>query len=393
MKINSLTINGIGGIKHLDLKFNDKLNVICGANGIGKSTILNIIADAFNAGYNSKLKRNALCKKGKYSLKISDIIDSEYQEKQIHIEVTNFQPEESVYTGKWGKDAKKFLFFNVERNINYITLNSISRDPDRDISILAIMAKSGVQANNIKNWFVNRYMFIDKNDSLKPEQIQNFNLAQKSFSVLDNTIKFKTVIANTFDIMLSTPNGDIYFEYLSSGYKSCIYIILGIIKEIEYRYNETPIDVNNFDGIVAIDEIDLHLHPSWQAGLVQALKTIFPRVQFILTTHSPSILQILEKDEIIALGHDDNNDIYVKNLKLGKYGLQGWTLEEILQYVMEMPSTSSQLYLNTIKNFDKAMNDENKDEILKQYNLLKEMLHPDNPLLSLLSIQVAEWED
>ena len=393
MKINSLTINGIGGIKHLDLKFNDKLNVICGANGIGKSTILNIIADAFNAGYNSKLKRNALCKKGKYSLKISDIIDSEYQEKQIHIEVTNFQPEESVYTGKWGKDAKKFLFFNVERNINYITLNSISRDPDRDISILAIMAKSGVQANNIKNWFVNRYMFIDKNDSLKPEQIQNFNLAQKSFSVLDNTIKFKTVIANTFDIMLSTPNGDIYFEYLSSGYKSCIYIILGIIKEIEYRNSENPIDVNNFDGIVAIDEIDLHLHPSWQAGLVEALKTIFPRVQFILTTHSPSILQILEKDEIIALGHDDDNNIYVKNLKLGKYGLQGWTLEEILQYVMEMPSTSSQLYLNTIKNFDKAMNDEDKDEILKQYNLLKEMLHPNNPLLSLLSIQVAEWED
>ena len=49
-------------------------------------------------------------------------------------------------------------------------------------------------------------------------------------------------------------------------------------------------------------KIDLHLHPTWQAGLVEALKTIFPRVQFILTTHSPSILQILEKDEIIALG-------------------------------------------------------------------------------------------
>lgn len=393
MKINSLTINGIGGIKHLDLKFNDKLNVICGANGIGKSTILNIIADAFNAEFKSKLKRNALYTKGNYNLKISDIVDNTCQQKKVNINVTNFQPEESVYIGKWGKDAKKFLFFNVERNINYITLNSISRDPKRDNYIISTIAKSGVQADDIKNWFVNRYMFMDKNDSLKPEQIQNFNLAQKSFSILDNTINFKTVIANTFDIMLSTPNGDIYFEYLSSGYKSCIYIILGIIKEIEYRYNESPININNFDGIVAIDEIDLHLHPSWQAGLVQALKTIFPRIQFILTTHSPSILQILEKDEIIALGHDDDNNIYVKNLKLGKYGLQGWTLEEILQYVMEMPSTSSQLYLNTIKNFDKAMNDEDKDEILKQYNLLKEMLHPNNPLLSLLSIQVAEWED
>ena len=70
MKINSLTINGIGGIKHLDLKFNDKLNVICGANGIGKSTILNIIADAFNAGYSSKLKRNALCNNGDYLIDI-----------------------------------------------------------------------------------------------------------------------------------------------------------------------------------------------------------------------------------------------------------------------------------------------------------------------------------
>lgn len=393
MKINSLTIDGIGGIKHLDLKFNDKLNVICGANGIGKSTILNIIADAFNAGFDSKLKRNALYTKGKYSLKISEIVDNKYQQKQTNIIVTKFQPEESTYIGKWSEEAKNFLFFNIERNINYISLNSISRDPNRDNSIIGTIAKSGVQANDIKNWFINRYMFMGKNDSLTEEQIQNFNLAQKSFSILDNTIKFKTVIANTFDIMLSTPNGDIYFEYLSSGYKSCIYIILGIIKEIEYRNSNNPINVNNFDGIVAIDEIDLHLHPTWQAGLVEALKTIFPHVQFILTTHSPSILQILEKDEIIALGHDDNNNIYVKNLNLGKYGLQGWTLEEILQYVMDMPSTSSQLYLNTIKNFDKAMNDENKDEILKQYNLLKEMLHPNNPLRSLLAIQVAEWED
>lgn len=393
MKINSLTIDGIGGIKHLDLKFNDKMNVICGANGIGKSTILNIIADAFNAGISSNLKKNALSTKGEYIIKISDIVNNEYQQKQKNIIVTNFQPEESTYIGKWREEAKNFLFFNVERNINYISLNSISRDPDRKISIIGTIAKSGVQANDIKNWFINRYLFIDKNDSLKLEHIQNFNLAQKSFSILDNTIKFHTVKANTFDIMLSTPNGDIYFEYLSSGYKSCIYIILGIIKEIEYRYSENPIDVNNFDGVIVIDEIDLHLHPTWQAGLVEALKTIFPHVQFILTTHSPSILQILEKDEIIALGHNDNNNIYVKNLHLGKYGLQGWTLEEILQYVMDMPSTSSQLYLNTIKNFDKAMNDENKDEILKQYNLLKEMLHPNNPLRSLLAIQVAEWED
>ena len=194
MNIDSLTINGIGGIKHLDLKFNDKLNVICGANGIGKSTILNIIADAFNAGFNTKLKRNALYTTGDYNLKISDIVNNKYQQKQIHIEVTNFQPTESISLGKWDKESKDFLFFNIERNIKYISLNSISRDPNRDSTTIGTIAKSGVEANDIKNWFVNRYMFIDKNDSLKPEQIQNFNLAQKSFSVLDNTINFKNFI-------------------------------------------------------------------------------------------------------------------------------------------------------------------------------------------------------
>ena len=62
MKIKSLVIDGIGGIQHLELSFIDGVNVICGANGIGKTTILNVIADAFGGNESSKLKRNALCR-------------------------------------------------------------------------------------------------------------------------------------------------------------------------------------------------------------------------------------------------------------------------------------------------------------------------------------------
>ena len=140
-------------------------------------------------------------------------------------------------------------------------------------------------------------------------------------------------------------------------------------------------------------EVDLHLHPIWQAGLIKALKAIFPYAQFILTTHSPSVLQILEKEEIIALGYNEKGDTYLKELNLGKYGLQGWTLEEILKYVMEMPATTSGLYQETLAKFDDAMNKEDKDLILQQYNILREMLHSCNPLQKLLAIQVAEWED
>ena len=135
------------------------------------------------------------------------------------------------------------------------------------------------------------------------------------------------------------------------------------------------------------------MHPIWQAELVKALKIIFPKAQFILTTHSPSILQTLEKEEIIALAYDEDRNTCLKELNLGKYGLQGWTLEEILKNIMEMPTTTSKLYQDTLRKFDQAMNMENREEILKQYELLREMLHPDNPLRKLLSIQVSEWED
>jgi predicted ATP-dependent endonuclease of OLD family len=390
MRIKSLVVDGIGGIQHLELQFIDSMNVICGANGIGKTTILDIISDAFSSNISSKLKRNALCEKGSYFISISDI-ENQILEKTEDVE--KFQPNAEVYRGGWEHYSNNLLYFGIDRNINYAKLESVTSDPEREDYIVGQMAVNGIQANDIKNWFVNRYLFVDKKGSLTYEQIENYKLAEKAFGVLDDTVNFKTVIARTYDIMLTTSKGDIYFEYLSSGYKSCIYIIFGIIKEIEYRTSERPVQANKFAGVVLIDEVDLHLHPIWQAGLIKALKAIFPYAQFILTTHSPSVLQILEKEEIIALGYNEKGDTYLKELNLGKYGLQGWTLEEILKYVMEMPATTSGLYQETLAKFDDAMNKEDKDLILQQYNILREMLHSCNPLQKLLAIQVAEWED
>ena len=71
MRINNLDIKGIGGIKQLKLNFCNGFNVICGANGIGKTTILNIIADAFANG-ETKLRRNAECDEGQYTIQYSD---------------------------------------------------------------------------------------------------------------------------------------------------------------------------------------------------------------------------------------------------------------------------------------------------------------------------------
>lgn len=77
-------------------------------------------------------------------------------------------------------------------------------------------------------------------------------------------------------------------------------------------------------GIVLIDEIDLHLHPSWQKVIVPSLLETFPRVQFILTTHSPQVIATVKSENIRILGRES-----IFTPEVG-FGLKP---EKILQYL------------------------------------------------------------
>lgn len=108
--------------------------------------------------------------------------------------------------------------------------------------------------------------------------------------------KWKDVIV-TFDQDEPMP-----FENLSDGQRNLL-SLAGDLSMRMMRLNpqlgrdaltETP-------GIVLIDEIDLHLHPTWQRRVVSDLRKLFPKVQFIATTHSPFIIQTLHEGELIPL--------------------------------------------------------------------------------------------
>ena len=389
MKINNLTIDGVGGIRNLELSFNDGFNVICGANGIGKTTILNTVADAFsNSG--ELLKRNSMVAEGKYCIGYFDITGKEVVEEY---KVKEFDPL-TQDSGRYASDNSSFIiFFGINRIINYEVLNAIPKDTQTLYYNAARLLNKGVGIDNLKGWFVNRFLFEDKPNSLKDEQKYNFEIAKKAFGLLDETTTFYTVDSGSLDIKLSSNRGEIYFEYLSAGYKTCIYLVLGIIKEIEFRFKGPYIKADEFDGVILIDEIDLHLHPTWQARLVNTLKELFPKAQFIVTTHSPSVLQTLSPEEIIPLGIDEEGNVFRKDLSLGKYGLQGWTIEEILHDILDMPETPSKIFEKVKSDFDVAMDAEDKINIKKNYDILQEMLHWDNPLKKLLEIQMIGMEE
>ena len=62
-------------------------------------------------------------------------------------------------------------------------------------------------------------------------------------------------------------------------------------------------------GIILIDEIDLHMHPAWQRRILSVLRTLFPNVQFIITTHSPQILGEVDRSYNLFLLEKEENGV------------------------------------------------------------------------------------
>ncbi len=387
MKIEKMSIDNICGIKHLDLLFNEGLNLICGENGVGKTTILKAIAHQFINGQDSFIKKHYGTEKGIVNIWLKD------NDNPLKYEVTEFVPGDVKSNSIDYKKGNALIYFHSTRKIDYYKIDALpaSKNCETDNAPLhaSQMLINGVD-NKIKSWFVNRFVFSNIKNSLNIIQQENLKLSKSIFNSLDESLSVKTVKPD-FEIILQRKNKEIFFEMLSDGYKSCIFILLGIVKEIEYRF--PSIEAVNFDGIIMIDEIDIHLHPQWQAKLVKVLKETFPKAQIIATTHSPSVLQNAKSNELIPLYRDNEDNICIKELHLGEYGLQGWTLEEILEDVMGMSSTNSELYMQVMKGFDKAMYEENISLIKENYNLLDKMLHPNSTLRTLLKIQMAGMEE
>ena len=150
--------------------------------------------------------------------------------------------------------------------------------------------------NDINEWWMNR-PHLDRIESVA-EKAQEF---QKKIDVLDNPIKEITRIVNSFfkesnKLIKIGANGLIHVEWsdqgistrnLSSGEIQLIVIIIHLVF-CENRNDPT---------VFVIDEPELSLHISWQEKFVEAMLEASPRTQFILATHSPSIISKLEYEK------------------------------------------------------------------------------------------------
>jgi len=108
------------------------------------------------------------------------------------------------------------------------------------------------------------------------------------------------------------------------------------------------------EGIVLIDEIDLHLHPRLQRSLVPALRAALPNVQWLVTTHSPLIISSFGRQELVALDSAEPTGFRVLDREV-----LGFSPDEIYEWLMDT-ATSSVVIEQT-----EAVSDESREELTK----------------------------
>ena len=123
------------------------------------------------------------------------------------------------------------------------------------------------------------------------------------------------------------------------------------------------------ETVILIDELDLHLHPRWQKEIVADLKRTFPNSQFIVTTHSPFIVQSLNAEELF--------DIKTMQYAEEEGNYRGWSIEAIQEHKMGVePKTT--VFNHYLEEFSSAMDDEKYEKAKVLYEELKEMVHPES---------------
>ncbi|MDM0041510.1 AAA family ATPase [Variovorax sp. J22G21] len=380
MFVQSVKIENINGVKSLHLPLQRHMNLICGPNGIGKSTVLDSIAATFSHGAKAEIKRFLDSGQGKITVEAGGKEGGKY-----HLDVKNFHPTQEVLTGTHGLSTYIFSL-KTNRTFTYEALDSISKDPTGNPSRFYQAAQVGISLRDTKNWFVNRFLYSAHHGSLNEAQLGNLELAKRCFSLLNPAFTFATVQASSNEIMVDTPTGQIYYEYLSSGFKSCLSIMFGLMKEIEYRFPNAKAE--DFEGVVLVDEIELHLHPEWQAKIAGVLHQIFRSMQFIASTHSPHVIQNAEPDTVIALESVDGN-VSRRDLSLYTGTFKGWTVEEVLEEVMGMPDTRTALFNELASEFGEAIDREDVESALPLYGRLDSLLHPRNAFRKIARLQLA----
>ena len=130
-----------------------------------------------------------------------------------------------------------------------------------------------------------------------------------------------------------TPFGWVQLSSLGLGYRTMISWMVDLAVRLFKRYPDSE-DSLAEPAIVLVDEIDLHMHPKWQRTIMEFLTERFPNTQFIVTAHSPLVVQAAQDANIVLLRREGNRVVIDNNPEI----IDNWRVDQVLTSVFEIPS-------------------------------------------------------
>ncbi len=130
-----------------------------------------------------------------------------------------------------------------------------------------------------------------------------------------------------------TPYGWVHLSGLGLGYRTAIAWMVDLAVRLFRRYPNSE-DPLSEPAIVLVDEIDLHLHPKWQRTIMSFLTERFPNTQFIVTAHSPLVVQAAKDANIVLLRREGDRVIIDNDPEI----VENWRVDQVLTSVFELPT-------------------------------------------------------
>ncbi len=339
MSFRRLTISGWQQFREIEVDFHERLTILTGANGSGKTTILNLLAQHHDWPIQSLATPTRRRGKGPFEFLVrlfhrtSPADSSETLKSQIGTLVYTSgqkanlvvpQPNAPQYQVQIEGQQSVACFFIPSHRPVYI-YEAVSQIPaarqTKDVAFQRVWNSTKTRyfgggersaSFHMKELLISWSIFGRGNvDMSADEELLSLYLGFQEVlrKILPQSLGFRQFAIRNMEIVLQCESGDFLIDAASGGLSSLIdtawqlYMFAGVERQ---------------DYTVLIDEVENHLHPTMQRAILPNLLSAFPQARFIVATHSPLIVGSVKESEVYVLRYDSNHTIESERLAIAE---------------------------------------------------------------------------
>jgi len=307
-KLRSLRLRNIGAFMSMELEFDPQWNILLGNNGCGKSTIVKAIAAGLcGEEEEARIPTGQMLRTSTNDAEIDLTVGKQSYETRITrtssgIEITS-QRATPLERGNW--PVLGFPALRGSSAASSTVQRSHAGRPSINDVLPVLSGMADKRMGVIKRWIIDL-----EGDAKRGDERAN-NLVALFFDLIQDLTpgtRFKRTKDTSEHVEVETSDGNIPIDLISQGMSSVVAWVGELLHRLTVIYPDDS-HPEQCEALVLVDELDAHMHPSWQQRIARTLKERFPNVQFIATTHSPLIVAGMPVEQVIRLERDEDGTV------------------------------------------------------------------------------------